>query len=79
MVAQEESDPDNVSGVAKVAQDSQNSLRLVNKSGDVVTYNYMKDYKGNAHKCLMAKAMRTKLSWQGQGNPTIKPSSFHSF
>ena len=23
----------------------------------VVTYNYMKDYKGNAHKCLMAKAV----------------------
>ena len=32
-------------------------MRLVNKSGDVVTYNYMKDYKRNAHKCLMAKAM----------------------
>ena len=30
-------------------------MRLVNKSGDVVHYNYMKDYKGNAHKCLMAK------------------------
>ena len=43
MVAQEESDPDDVSGVAGVAQDSQNTLRLVNKSGDVVTYNYMKD------------------------------------
>jgi hypothetical protein len=57
MVAQEESDPDDVGGVAGVAQDSQNTLRLVNKSGDVVTYNYMKDYKGNAHKCLMAKAV----------------------
>ena len=57
MVAQEESDPDDVSGVAGVAQDSQNTLRLVNKSGDVVTYNYMKDYKGNAHKCLMAKVV----------------------
>ena len=32
-------------------------MRLVNKSGEVVTYNYMKDYKGNAHKCLMAKAV----------------------
>ena len=57
MVAHEESDPDDVSGVARLAQDSQNTLRLVNKSGDVVTYNYMKDYKGNAHKCLMAKAV----------------------
>ena len=57
MVALEESDLDDVSGVAGVAQDSQNTLRLVNKSGDVVTYNYMKDYKGNAHKYLMAKAM----------------------
>ena len=57
MVAHEESDPDDVSGVAGVAQDSQNTLRLVNKSGEVVTYNYMKDYKGNAHKCLMAKAV----------------------
>ena len=57
MVAHEESDPDDVSGIARVAQDSQNTLRLHNKSGDVVTYNYMKDYKGNAHKCLMTKAM----------------------
>ena len=57
MVAQEESDPDDVSGVARVSQDSQNTLRLVNKSGDVVTYNYMKDYKGNTRKCLMAKAV----------------------
>src|SRR3989337_236532 len=57
MVAHEESDPDDVGGVVGVAQDSQNTLRLVNKSGDVVTYNYMKDYNGNAHKCLMAKAM----------------------
>ena len=29
----------------------------MNKSGDVVTYNYMKDYKGNTHKCVMAKAV----------------------
>ena len=57
MVAYEESDLDDVGGVAGVAQDSQNTLRLVNKSRDVVTYNYMKDYKGNTHKCLMAKAM----------------------
>ena len=57
MVAHEESNLDDVSGVAGVAQDSQNTLRLVNKSGDVVTYNYMKDYKGNAHKCLMAKVV----------------------
>ena len=57
MVAHEESDPDYVSGVAGVSQDSQNTLRLVNKSGDIVTYNQMKDYKGNAHKCLMAKAV----------------------
>ena len=55
MVAQEESDPEDVGGVAGVAQDTQSTLRLVNKSGDVVHYNYMKDYKGNAHKCLMAK------------------------
>lgn len=57
MVAHEESDPDDVSGVAGVGQDSQNTLRLVNKSGDVVTYNYMKGYKGNTHKCLMAKVV----------------------
>ena len=44
-VAHEESDPDDVSGIAGVAQDSQNTLRLDNKSGDVVTYDYMKDYK----------------------------------
>ena len=56
MVAHEESDLGDVGGVTGVAQDSRNTLRLVNKSGDVVTYNYMKDYKGNAHKCLMAKA-----------------------
>ena len=57
MVAHEESDPDDVSGVAGVAQDSQNTLRLVNKSGDVVTYNNMKDYKVNAHMFLTATAM----------------------
>ena len=57
MVAHEKSDPDDVSDVARVSQHSQNTLRLVNKSGDVVTYNYMKDYKSNAHKCLMAKAV----------------------
>uniref|UniRef100_M8BNU6 Uncharacterized protein n=1 Tax=Aegilops tauschii TaxID=37682 RepID=M8BNU6_AEGTA len=50
-----------------IAQDSQNTLRLVNKSGDVVTYNYMKDYKGNAHKCLMAKA--AVEDGEGQNSP----------
>ena len=55
MVAQEESDLEDVGGAAGVAQDTQSTLRLVKKSGDVVHYNYMKDYKGNAHKCLMAK------------------------
>ena len=84
MVAQEESDPDDVGGVAGVAQDSQTTLRLVNKSGDVVTYNYMKDYKGNAHKCLMAKAVvddgeQQIFSGQGQGNSMSKPSSLHSY
>ena len=57
MVAQEESDPEDVGVVAGVAQDTQSTLRLVKKSGDVVHYNYVKDYKGNAHKCLMAKAV----------------------
>ena len=37
MVSHEESDPNDVGGVDGVAQDSQNTLRLVNKSGDVVT------------------------------------------
>ena len=57
MIAQKDSGPDDVGGIASVAQDPQNTLRLVNKSGEVVTYNYMKDYKGNAHKCLMANAI----------------------
>ena len=47
MVAQEESDPEDVGGVAGVAQDTQRTLKLLNKEGDVVNYNYMSDYTGN--------------------------------
>ena len=55
LIAQEESDPEDVGGVAGVAQDTQKTLKLLNKQGEVVNYNYMSDYTGNAHKCLMAK------------------------
>src|SRR4051812_44420121 len=55
LIAQEESDPEDVGGVAGVTQDTQNTLKLLNKQGEVVNYNYMSDYTGNAHKCLMAK------------------------
>jgi hypothetical protein len=55
MIAQDESYPDDVADVADVAQDSQSTLKVVNKKGDVIKYDYMKDYKGNSHKCLMAK------------------------
>jgi len=41
--------------VAGVAQDTQKTFKLLNKQGEVVNYNYMSDYTGNAHKCLMAK------------------------
>src|SRR4051812_2519677 len=54
-IAQEESDPEDVDGVAEVAQDTQKTLKLLNKQGEVVNYNYMSDYTGNAHKCLMSK------------------------
>lgn len=49
MVAQEESNLDDVGGVACVSLDSQNMLKLFNKEGDVVKYIYMKDYMGNTH------------------------------
>src|SRR3954470_5034480 len=55
LIAQEESDPEDVGGVVGVAQDTQKTLKLLNKQGEVVNYNYMSDYTGNAHKCLMAK------------------------
>src|ERR1041384_515977 len=55
LIAQEESDPEDVGGVAGVAQDTQKTLKLLNKQAEVVNYNYMSDYTGNAHKCLMAK------------------------
>src|ERR1041385_667868 len=55
LLALEGSDPEDVGGVAGVAQDTQKTLKLLNKEGEVVNYNYMSDYTGNAHKCLMAK------------------------
>src|SRR3954469_20210098 len=55
LISQEESDPEDVGGVAGVAQDTQKTLKLINKQGEVVNYNYMSDYTSNAHKCLMAK------------------------
>ena len=58
MLAQEDSGPDDVGGVAGVAQDTQKTLKLLNKKGEVVNYNYMSDYTDNAHKCLMAIWLR---------------------
>src|SRR3954469_21555827 len=55
LLALEVSDPEDVGGVAGVSQDTQKTLKLLNKEGEVVNYNHMNDYTGNAHKCLMAK------------------------
>ena len=44
MFALEGSDPEDVGGVAGVAQDTQKTLKLLNKEGEVVNYNYMSDY-----------------------------------
>ena len=47
--------------MAGVAQDTQKTLKLLNKQGEVVNYNYT----GNAHKCLMAKLVDDDMmqSW----------------
>lgn len=50
IIAQDESELDDVVGIVVIAY-----LKLVNKNGDVVKYDYMKDYKGNSHTCLMTK------------------------
>ena len=76
MVAQEESDPDDVGGVAGVAQDTQKTLKVLNKDGDVVHYNYMSDYTGNAHKCLMAKLVDDAPSSSGKIKVTPYDESF---
>ena len=65
-MAQEESDPDDVGGVARVAQDTQKTLKLLNKEGEVVNHNYMSDYTGNAHKCLMTKLVEDAPSTSGE-------------
>ena len=76
MLAQEESGPDDVGGVAWVAQDTQKTLKLLNKEGDVVNYNYMSDYTGNAHKCLMAKLVDDVPSTSGKIKVTPFDDSF---
>ena len=76
MLAQEESDPDDVGGVARVSQDTQKTLKLLNKEGDVVNYNYMSDYTGNAHKCLMAKLVEDVPSTSNKIKVTPFDDSF---
>ena len=73
MVAQDVSDPEDVGGVAGVAQDTQRVLKLLNKEGEVVNYNYMNDYTGNAHKCLMAKTVNDVPSSSSSGRIKVTP------